>query len=89
MMPYFSFNPISKIFTFLPDEAIFSTYPATVKNLNYIAFYEIFDGYFYVTLKFKIFLKRLRGIYYLRSANINSAPYFIYSDRYPVLYIPK
>jgi transglutaminase/protease-like cytokinesis protein 3 len=58
MVPYFSFSPLSTIFTFFPNEDIFSRYPATVQYLNFIAFYEIFDGFFRVPLKFNIIVQK-------------------------------
>ena len=47
------------MFTFFPGEDIFSGYPIAQKTLNYIVFYEIFDGFFHVTLKFDIIIQRL------------------------------
>ena len=94
MVPYFVYNPLSKMFIFFPDPVIFSHHPKSVITLNYTAFYDIFDGYFHVPLKFNISVIRppgLNAIYlkFLTSVDDNTAPCFLFKASVPILYWPK
>ncbi len=48
MQPYFTFNPISKMYMFFPSGEIFDSYLTDPDTINVINFYDIFDGYFHV-----------------------------------------
>ncbi len=76
MVPYYSFNPLSKFFLFFPDQDIFTGHPKTQKTLNYTVFYDIDDGYYHVPLKFNISVKR-PDFKFNVSHNDNTAPFFV------------
>jgi hypothetical protein len=94
MIPFFSFNPLSKMYMFFPDQIMFALYPSHVKTINVTTFYEIFDGFHYVTLKFNFTILIPEGVdprylNRLKQANNNTAPCFVYDENIPVPYIPK
>ena len=94
MIPFFSFNPLSKMYMFYPDQIMFALYPSHVKTINVTTFYEIFDGFHHVTLNFNFTILKPRGVdprylNRLKQANNNTAPCFVYDENIPVPYIPK
>jgi hypothetical protein len=62
MIPFFSFNPLSKMYMFYPDQIMFALYPSHVKTINVTTFYEIFDGFHHVTLKFNFTILKPEGV---------------------------
>jgi hypothetical protein len=54
MTPYFSFNPLNKYYNFMPGPEIFFNSNLLIETRNATTFYDIFDGYYHVTLKFNI-----------------------------------
>lgn len=48
MQPYFTFNPLSKMYMFFPGDEIFNSYPTNPGTINIANFYDIFDGYYHV-----------------------------------------
>jgi hypothetical protein len=62
MFPYFTFNPLLKLYMFMPDYQIFDSYSIEVKQIVATTFYEIFDGYFNVTLQFDLIIKKPNGV---------------------------
>jgi hypothetical protein len=62
MAPYFTFNPQLKSYMFMPESQIFDPYPPLIKQIVATTFYEIFDGYYNVTLQFNLKIKKLKGL---------------------------
>ena len=94
MEPYYTYNQIMNTYRLFPGPDIFMMYSKYVESIDYTAYYDIFDGYYNVTLKFKITVKRPKGITpvqlkYLTTVNNNNAPCFLFKVRTPLLFLPK
>ncbi len=77
---------------FFPEQELFSFYPYGTKEVIVTTFYDIFDGYYHVTLKLNVTVTRNLGIEanflkYLRVENNNTAPYFAHKQ-IPIFYLP-
>jgi hypothetical protein len=62
MAPYFTFNPLLKLYMFMPESQIFDSYSPLIKQIVATTFYEIFDGYYHVTLQFNLKIKKPKGL---------------------------
>lgn len=78
------------MYIFFPAGEIFDTDPTNPETINVNTFYDIFDGYYHVKLRFNLTVKKLFGLNprylkYLLIIDNNSPPIFIYGKRnYPL-----
>jgi hypothetical protein len=90
MWPFFTFNPISKMYMFFPDGEIFDTDLTDPESINITTFYDIFDGFYHVQLRFNLTVMSRPGLNprylkYLLTINNNTAPLFVFGKRnYPL-----
>lgn len=94
MSPYTIYNPLTKTFIFVPASDIFDHESKYTTTVNYLVFYDIFDGYYHVSLKFILSVTRPSGIRpaqlkFLKVENNNTAPCFKYGVNTPILHFPK
>jgi hypothetical protein len=52
MTPYFSFNSVDNYYNFMPSPEIFNN--LKIEKMDAITFYDIFDGFYHVILKFNV-----------------------------------
>jgi hypothetical protein len=62
MSPYTTYNPLTKTFIFVPGSDLFDHESKYTTTVNFIVFYDIFDGFFHVPLKFIVSVTRPAGI---------------------------
>ena len=94
MSPYTIYNPLTKTFIFVPGSDIFNHESKYTTTVNYLVFYDIFDGFFHVPLKFILTVIRPEGIRpaqlkFLKVENNNTAPTFVFGVNIPILHFPK
>lgn len=62
MQPYFTFNPLSKLYLFFPGFELFYSYSKDPGTINIANFYDIFDGYYHVLLRFNLTVIKPPGL---------------------------